>query len=328
LALSPDNRNALVLRAAAMQGLGRFSEATTLLSNLKTRYPNAPGLDAEIGFLDLRENKLAEAEKVFRRRYQPGSEDLRPLVGLIRTLEAGKRSAEAQRILEVEVAKSPNRPAVQLMLAEEYAASGNLEKSMPILEQLVAAHPEMTLAQLRLGDLQVRKGDMEHGIASLQKARDLAPRSVEPVLLLADAQQAAQRLEDAKRNYRAALKLDEGNLKALNNLAFLIADTGGGLDEALKLASEASQKAPKQPNIADTMGYVYLKMRNNATALHVFANLAKQYPANPTFRYHHGLALIETGNKAAAKLELQAALADKPGVSLVAKIKEALGRTG
>ena len=169
---------------------------------------------------------------------------------------------------------------------------------------------------------------MDRAIVYLTKARDLAPKSVEPLLLLGGAQLQLKRPEDAKQNYRAVLKLDAANLEALNNLAFLTADTGGNLDEALKMATEASQKAPTQPNIADTMGYVYLKMRKNESALQVFRNLAKQYPSNPMFRYHHGLALLETGDKAGAKAELQAALADKPADALAVKIKEALGRTG
>jgi len=79
-------------------------------------------------------------------------------------------------------------------------------------------------------------------------------------------------------------------------------------------------------NITDTMGYIYLKMRKNETALQVFRNLAKQYPTNATFRYHHGLALLDMGNSSEAKAELQAAIAAKPAPPLAAKIMEALKR--
>ncbi len=310
LAIAPDNPGALVLRAAALQGLGRFQEARSLLTALQTRFPNAAGLDVEIGFLNLHEKKFVEAEKVFRKRYQPGQENLRALVGLMQTLAVQKRGAEAVRILEAELARVPDRPQVQLMLADGYHAGGDSVKAMQVLEQLTATHPDLALAHLRLGDLQIRKGELDRAIATLTKARDLAPKNIEPLLLLGGAQLQSQHSEEAMQNYRAVLKLDAGNLEALNNLAFLTADTGGSLEEALKLATEASQKAPKQPNIADTMGFV------------------RQYPSNPTFRYHHGLALLETGDKAGAKAELQAALADKPADALAAKIKDALGRTG
>jgi len=72
LAISPDNADALLLLAGALQGLGKYAEAQGVLTRLKARFPNAPGLDVESGFISLHENKLAEAESVFRKRYQPG----------------------------------------------------------------------------------------------------------------------------------------------------------------------------------------------------------------------------------------------------------------
>jgi Flp pilus assembly protein TadD len=280
LALSPDNPSALVLNAAVLQGLSKFPAARSGLIALQARFPNAEGLDVEIGFVSLHEKKFADAERVFRKRYQPGQENLRALVGLTQSLVAQKRGAEAVRILEADLAKIPNRPQVQFMLAEGYLASADSAKAMQVLEQVVAAHPDIALTYLRLADLQIRKGDVDRGIATLTKARDLAPKVIEPLLLLGSAQVQSQRFEEAKQNYRAVLKLDAGNLEALNNLAFLTADTGGNLEEALKLATEASHKAPTLPHIADTMGYVYLKMRKTENALQIFRSLARRYPVD------------------------------------------------
>ena len=327
LAISPDNADALLLRAGALQGLGRYAEAQSVLTGLRARFPNAPGLDVESGFISLHQNKLAEAESVFRRHYQPGQENLRPLVGLVQTLAAERRSAEAQRVLEAELALFPNRPQVQYLLANGYAASGNIGKAKQIFEQLAAAHPELTAPQIRLGELQFQEGDVGRALATLDKAAKIAPRSIEPLMALGLLQGQAQRFEEARQTYRAALKLDPDNVEALNNLAFLTAETGGNLEEALKMATEASKRLPNEPSVADTMGYVYLKMKKGASALQMFRNLAQKYPSNPTFRYHNGLALLETGDKGGAKTELEAALADKPPAPVAAKIKEALGQS-
>jgi tetratricopeptide (TPR) repeat protein len=327
LALAPDNPPALLLRAAALQGLGKYGEARAVLVGLQTRFPNSPGLDVEMAFLDLHENKFVEAERVFRKRYQPGQESLRPLLGLCQTLFAQKRTSEALALLLEELAKAPNRPQVQLMVSEAQLATGDSGKALQTLQQLVAAQPQLAIARLRLGALQLQAGDLDHSIATLQKASELAPNSIEPLPLLAHALMQAQRPEEAKKYYRLLLARDAGNLQALNDLAFITADLGGNLDEALKLATDALHRAPEQPNVKDTVGYVYLKMRKPQTALQVFRNLAEHYPANATFRYHYGLALIETGDKAGAKKQLQAALAGKPSPTLAPKIKQALERT-
>jgi Flp pilus assembly protein TadD len=226
--------------------------------------------------------------------------------------------------LEAELALFPNRPQVQYLLANGYAATGNIGKAKQMFEHLAAAHPELATPQVRLAQLQFGEGDVERALATLGKAAKIAPPSIETFIALGVLQEEAQRFEDAKRTYRAALKLDADNVEALNNLAFLTAETGGNLEEALKLATEASKKLPNQPNVADTMGYVYLKKKQGESALQVFDNLTQKYPSNPTFRYHRGLALLETGDKRGAKTEFEAALADKPPGPAAAKIKEAL----
>ena len=327
LGISPDNADALLLRAGALQGLGWYAEAQIVLTTLKMRFPNTPGLDVESGFISLHQKNLAVAESVFRKRYQPGQENLRPLVGLVQTLEAEKRPVDAQRVIEGENARLPGRPLVQYLLANSYAASGNVEKAKRVLGELASAHPDLAPPQLLLGELEVREGDVTRGLATLEKATKLAPRDTDSLLLLGLLQERTQRFDDAMQTYRAALKLDADNVEALNNLAFLTAETGGNLEDALKLAAEALRKVPNQPSVTDTIGYVYLKMRKSEPALQVFRNLARMYPANPTFRYHHGLALLETGDKGRAKTEFEAALAAKPLAPVAAKIKEALGQS-
>jgi len=248
-------------------------------------------------------------------------------VGLVQTLAAENRPADAQHVLEAELALFPNRPQVQYLLANGYAASGNIGKAKQLFEQLAAAHPELAPPQVRLGELQFREGDVGRALATLDKAARNAPRSIEALMALGLVQEEAQRFEDAKQTYRATLKLDADNAQALNNLAFLTAETGGNLEEALKMATEAAKRLPNQPNVADTMGYVYLKMKKGQSALQMFNNLAQKYPSNPTFRYHRGLALLETGDKGGAKTEFEAALADKPLGPAAVKIKEALGKS-
>ncbi|MDP9170691.1 MAG: tetratricopeptide repeat protein, partial [Acidobacteriota bacterium] len=327
LAISPNNADALLLRAGALQGLGRYAEAQRLLTTLKKRFPNAPGLDVESGFISLHENRLAEAESVFRRRYLPGQENPRPLAGLVRTLAAENRPADAQHVLEGELALFPNRPQVQYLLASGYAASGDIGKARQMFEQLAAAHPELAPPQVRLGELQFREGDVGRALATLDKAARIAPPTIEPLMALGLLQEETQRFEDAGHTFRAVLRLDADNAEALNNLAFLIAETGGNLEEALKIATRVSKKLPNQPNVADTVGFVYLKMKKGQTALQVFRNLARKYPSNATFRYHNGLALLETGALGEARTEFEAALADKPRAPVAAKIREALGQS-
>ena len=114
----------------------------------------------------------------------------------------------------------------------------------------------------------------------------------------------------------------------MNNLAFLLAENGGNLDEALGLAQSAAQKVPGQSHFSDTIGYVYLKKGMRDNAVRTFSGLVQKYPTNPTFHYHLAMALLETGDKAAARNELGAALANHPAEDEAAKIRELANKIG
>jgi predicted Zn-dependent protease len=73
------------------------------------------------------------------------------------------------------------------------------------------------------------------------------------------------------------------------------------LDEALRLARLASNKAPDNPAFADTLGFVYLKRDQNDAALQIFDRLVRQHPYDATFAYHLGLAWYQKGDHEHAK---------------------------
>ena len=113
----------------------------------------------------------------------------------------------------------------------------------------------------------------------------------------------------------------------MNNVAYLMVDSGGNLDEALALVQKALQKAPGQPNLIDTLGWIYLKKNWSDSALQVFRGLAQKYPDNPTFRYHFGMALLQKGDKTTAKAEFRSGLLKKPSGEVRHSIETALAAT-
>jgi Flp pilus assembly protein TadD len=144
--------------------------------------------------------------------------------------------------------------------------------------------------------------------------------------LLGEVQGLSGHTQEAIESYHRAYALNPDNVALTNNLAFLMAENGGNLDEALRLAQQAVQRLPDQPNFADTLGYVYLKKNLNDSAIQVFRGLAKKYPNDSSFHYHFGLALMQTGDKARARLELATALSGNPPADLRRKIETAIAK--
>ncbi|MGD0581078.1 MAG: tetratricopeptide repeat protein, partial [Bryobacteraceae bacterium] len=128
--------------------------------------------------------------------------------------------------------------------------------------------------------------------------------------------------------YKSVLEVDSSDAVALNNLAFLMAEEGRDLDSALTYIQKAKQQYPNNDDIADTMGWIYLKKTLNDDALTIFRDLVKRNPNRALFRYHLGAAQYQKRDFQAAKQSLQMALSLKPGKDEEAKIRELLAKIG
>jgi predicted Zn-dependent protease len=98
-------------------------------------------------------------------------------------------------------------------------------------------------------------------------------------------------------------------------------------DEALQLAQQAQHVMSKEPSIADTLGWIYLKKKMPDSAIQIFQNLVDQNPAKAIYRYHLGAALFLKGEKAAGKAELRNALRRSPNEEEEQKIRELLAKS-
>jgi len=133
-------------------------------------------------------------------------------------------------------------------------------------------------------------------------------------------------VDQAKAVYEQILKIDPNQPIALNNLAFRKAEEGVDLDSALAMAQKARQLAPNATNLADTLGWIYIKKNQSSDAERIFKDLVVKEPANYAFHYHYGMALIQKGDKASARRELEAALKNKPSKDDAGKIQDLLAR--
>jgi len=97
---------------------------------------------------------------------------------------------------------------------------------------------------------------------------------------------------------------------ALNNLAYLNADSGKNLDQAMTFAQRAKQKAPDNPDVSDTLGYVYYQKNLNSEALRIFRQNVQDHPQNSMFHFHLAMALLKQGDKEGARQEANKALAN------------------
>jgi Flp pilus assembly protein TadD len=181
---------------------------------------------------------------------------------------------------------------------------------------------------MKIGEVYRRKGDLGNAVASLQKAHDALPESSGILTNLGILLDAVGRWNDARQAYESTVKLDPNNGTALNNLAFLLAEHGGDLNDALTKAQRAKQLMPNMAEVSDTLGVIYLKKNLADNAIDIFQDLVTKVPGNAVFRYHLGMGFYQKGDKPRARKELQNALKSNPDKADREKIQALIAKLG
>jgi tetratricopeptide (TPR) repeat protein len=328
LTLNPRLTRMRLLHAISLMNTGDPAGGRTEMRELEKQFPQDPDIQLEMGAMDLFDNRLPAAEERFRKLLADGKGDLRATTGLVRTLTAENHPDAALSFLQEEVKKSPKSGALRSLLASTEMQTGKYDLAVIEYQHLAADNPNSPQVYLALGNAYRQRGDLANTIASFQKAEALAPNDIAPLALLAESFTLSGQKPQALEMYRRALQLKPDNAVLMNATAYLIAETGGSLDEALKLAQKAVAADSHQANFSDTLGWIYFKKDQNDNALEVFQALTKKNPESATFHYHFGMALLKRGDRKTAEAELKDALSKKPSSQVRHDIETALGKIG
>jgi tetratricopeptide (TPR) repeat protein len=306
LRIEPQNPRASFLHAIALTQSSRFDEARGELTALERRFPRSNDVQMQLALLAMAEKKYSQAEAILSKL---SADDPRAAAALAETYVAQQQSDRALELLRKESAESPDSLIVRRLLARTLAQAGRYDDSIKEYEALIARDPQSAATIMQLGDVYRLKRDVPRAKEQYRKAQAAAPKSPLPHLFLAMAEEHEGNLTEAIRGYRRVLEMQPDNPLAMNNLAFVLAQSGGSLDEALELARRAAERYPEQDNIQDTLGWVYLKKGMNDSALQIFTRLTARNPDSGMFHYHLGAAHWAKGDAAGARAAIDTALA-------------------
>jgi tetratricopeptide (TPR) repeat protein len=332
LTIDRNNSNARLIASAALMGQKKFGDSRQLLDSMLKANPSSPDVLFQLGVVNLAENKYKEAEDAFHRSYELNPANSRGLMGMVETEMAQNHPDQAMQLLQAESAKVPNRMDFILALGNTAVRAGQYDLAISYFEKVAAAMQKGSKAQgdifLRIGETYRRKGDLTNSIVALQKAREILPDNGVVLSTLALVLDAAGRWTEARQVYEVVIKMDPTNGVALNNLAFLLSEHGGDLDDALTKAQRAKQLLPNLSEVSDTLGWIYLKKNLTDNAIDIFKDLVNKVPAQAVFRYHLGMAYSQKGDKTRALKELQDALKYNPTKTDRDKIQQLITRLG
>jgi len=295
--------------AAGIVGKGAWTEAKYLL-----------------GALDLDQKNYTEALSEFEEVKKAGSPN--GLIGIVEVKVAQRKFDEAETIIRDQLKLTPDRQDFQVALANVQVDSKKYKEAIDTLQKLIDRNPKNFGLLTRLGEVRKMTGDNPGAIAAFKRAHDLAPNEINPILEMAMVYDDTGRNEEARRYYEEVLKINPNQFQALNNLAYLKADEGVDLDQALTFAQRAEQSNPTNLDVRDTVGFIYYRKNLTDDSIRMLNELVKQKPDRATFHLHLAMAYFQKGDKGQAKRELEAASRNTPSEKELLRIKELSAKLG
>jgi tetratricopeptide (TPR) repeat protein len=329
--IAPTSVEAKVMKAAALQRLKRYDEARELLTAIIEKMPKQVDSLLELGVLDLNQKKIKDAEDLFRRAYEANPNNLRGLLGESRAWLLDGQPDKSVQLIEAEAQKKPANLDLQREVGNAEVSAGQYDKAIATYQGLLARISEPRLQSdiwNRIGVSYLQKGDIQQSINSLEKARQGQPSNTSITTNLGQLYEQENKNDVARKYYEMSIKVDPNNALALNNLAYMMSQTNGDLDQALTYATRAKQRLPEHAEINDTLGVIYIKKNLTDNAIDTFRTLVVKAPRNPTYHYHYALALLQKGDRENARKECQSALADKPRKQEEDQIRQLMAKVG
>ena len=321
LSAQPGNPDAVLIRDRALIGTGQTEKAQPELENLVKQFPKLNDAHLQLASLYLGQKAYDKAQAEFEVLNNATPPDIRGFVGLQTVKLATGKGEDAVKVMQDLVLKNPTVLPYRYELANFQAAlagqywNTNTARSKDLLQNAADNYKEIlkTTANsaevwLRLGVMQRQMGQYDAALASFEQAGNADPKSVQAFLNQALICDALDKKKEANDSYNKVLAIDPDNALALNNLAYMQADLGTNLDQAMTYAERAKKRAPENPDVSDTLGYVYYRKNLNGEAVRIFRQLSQDHPQNALFRLHLAMALLQQGDKQAARDEAAKAL--------------------
>ena len=321
-----NNLQAHLIRSSALLGMGDKDKARQELAWISKAYPQSTEAKFQVGALAFMDKDYKAAEQIVSELYKNNPHDGRNLALLTEVLASQHRMGDAIAVTQKAIDNEPQRRDLKLFLANLEMRDEKYDDAITVYKGLLAQEPKSADLLFRLAETQRRKGDINASIDNFRRCSQEAPNQTNCLRMLGLIMDGTGKRDQAMPIYEQILKISPDDPVALNNLAFAKAEEGVDLDQALTMSQRAVQRAPNSPELADTLGWIYIKKSLSDQAVRIFSDLVVKYPDNPIFHYHYGIALSQKGDKAAARKEFETALNDKPSRDDEAKIRELLSK--
>ncbi len=299
----PDDVELLQVRGVAYAATGDTGNALTNYQRVAQLQPESAEAHYRLAAMHGVLNDGPAARKELDETLKRDPKHLQAKAALARLNITEGKPDEGLRLVKELQQEHPEALEVAIIEAEALHRQSKQGEAAKVLEAAYQAHPDSDKLLNALVRLRWALGDREGSVQRMKDWRSRHPNDPAPSRYLGLAYVSMGREQEAIDAFEQALKLVPGDSAALNNLAVLTANRDP--KRALGYAEQAYRLQPKNPLVADTLGWLLVGQGKTEPGLKLLQTAFGQNPGHPEIHYHYAAALAKSGAKEQGRRELQ-----------------------
>ncbi len=308
LNVQPDNLKARLLRIEVNLRKSNYEVAASDCRYILQKKPDSLPVRFRLAEIYHAQGKLDEALKGFQELLESYPDPIKPLEKMVRIYVAKGQYGKAITICDDYLKRSPKDLKIGMIKAVVFLWQKKYKMAEKLVSELIAENPESDQPLMLMAKIYDSRKDYASELKMYQRAIEVNPHNFNAYMEMARVYNRIGDFKKAMVSYEEVLKINNSYGPAANDLAYLYADMNQDLDRALDLAKKARELMPKHPDVADTLGLVYLKKGALGAAKNYFREAIEIMPKRPLFHYHLGMAFYQEQNFPEAKREFQEAI--------------------
>jgi len=265
-----------------------------------------------LGIIDQHDKKFKEAIDHFEDALKHNPNFAHALRQIASVRVSRGEAQQARERVQQQIERFPENPSFYNLLGYLWKQAKQADQAEKAFKQALALNDQLQVSYMNLAELYRQSNRVDEAVKEYERLLAKNPKVASAHMMLGMIAEQRNEVEKAQSHYRKTLEISPKFAPAANNLAWLLAENGGSLDEALAHAENAQAQQGNNGHIADTLGWIYYKKNAHLKAVALLEEAAEKLSENPVVRYHLGMALAKKGDAANAKKSLETALKMSP----------------
>ncbi|MGB2913349.1 MAG: tetratricopeptide repeat protein [Pyrinomonadaceae bacterium] len=301
-------------RGLAYLDLGKLAEAKYDLQDVVRLTPRSSPAMVNLAKVFIAERNPAAALDLYEKAYAADAKNFDSISGIVTmAIQMGQTEKAHTRIasfIDANAGKGDVIAALRYLNATVFTAEKNNPAAEKELLTAIELDADYLPAYSAYASLLTSQNRTDEALAQYKKVIEKKP-AAQVYTMIGILEDGRGNTAEAEANYRKALDIAPDSAIAANNLAWLLADHSGNLDEALQLASGAVARNQNVAEYYDTLGWVYLKKGLTSPAVEQMKKAVALEESNakktgttpkPDYRNRLAQAMAKAGGKPAASV--------------------------